>query len=101
MFSNCAGSLKNSGLCVPTYILVSPEGCLPSKSDLDYTYNDFKQKMTATYVTYVIDVEEISSSSHSQNGHNIVDVGKGNTMYGYENGPLIPLHSYRYLSCCY
>ncbi|XP_040556490.1 receptor-type tyrosine-protein phosphatase eta isoform X3 [Gallus gallus] len=90
-FESVNGPLKAYAVMIVT----EAEGCLPSKSDLDYTYNDFKQKMTATYVTYVIDVEEISSSSHSQNGHNIVDVGKGNTMYGYENGPLIPLHSYR------
>ncbi|POI32926.1 hypothetical protein CIB84_003322, partial [Bambusicola thoracicus] len=90
-FESVNGPLK----AYAVMIITEAEGCLPSKSDLDYTYNDFKQKMTATYVTYVIDVEETSSSSYSQNGHNIVDVGKGNTMYGYENGPLIPLHSYR------
>lgn len=55
--------------------------------------------MTDTYVTYVIDTEQAKSPSfHSQSGTNIVNVGKGNTMYGYENGPLIPLRSYRYLS---
>jgi len=77
-----------------------PEGCESKlKSKLNNTYKDFKKKMTVTYVTYVIKTEqEKSSSFHSQNGTNVVDVGKGNTMYGYENGPLIPLHSYRYLS---
>lgn len=68
------------------------------KSKLKNTYKDFKKKMTVTYVTYVIDTEQAKSPSfHSQNGTNVVNVGKGNTMYGYENGPLIPLHSYRYL----
>ncbi|XP_042740522.1 receptor-type tyrosine-protein phosphatase eta [Lagopus leucura] len=89
-FESVNGPLK----AYAVMIISEAEGCLPSKSDLSYTYSDFKQKMTATYVTYVIDVEEMTSFN-SQNGHNIVDVGKGNTMYGYENGPLIPLHSYR------
>lgn len=53
---------------------------------------------TVTYVTYIIDAEQAKPRSfHSQNSTNIVNVGKGNTMYGYENGPLIPLRSYRYL----
>ncbi|XP_048803724.1 receptor-type tyrosine-protein phosphatase eta isoform X3 [Lagopus muta] len=89
-FESVNGPLK----AYAVMIISEAEGCSPSKSDLSYTYSDFKQKMTATYVTYVIDVEEMTSFN-SQNGHNIVDVGKGNTMYGYENGPLIPLHSYR------
>lgn len=76
-----------------------PEGCECLKSKLNNTYKDFKKKMTDTYVTYVIDTEQAKSPSfHSQSGTNIVNVGKGNSMYGYENGPLIPLHSYRYLS---
>ncbi|XP_072194873.1 receptor-type tyrosine-protein phosphatase eta [Excalfactoria chinensis] len=90
-FESVNGPLK----AYAVMIITEAGGCWPSKSDLNYTYNDFKQKMTATYVTYVIDIEETTSSIHSQNGHNIVDVGKGNTMHGYENGPLIPLHSYR------
>ncbi|NXP37712.1 PTPRJ phosphatase, partial [Leiothrix lutea] len=66
------------------------------KSKLNNTYKDFKKKTTTTYVTYVIKTEQAEShSSHSQNGKNIINVGKGNTMYGYENGPLIPLCSYR------
>ncbi|XP_031469784.1 receptor-type tyrosine-protein phosphatase eta-like [Phasianus colchicus] len=89
-FESVNGPLK----AYAVMIITEAEGCWPSKSDLSYTYNDFKQKMTATYVTYVIDIEEMTSFS-SQNGQNIVDVGKGNTVYGYENGPLLPLHSYR------
>ncbi|XP_063254208.1 receptor-type tyrosine-protein phosphatase eta [Prinia subflava] len=66
------------------------------KSKLNNTYKDFKQKKTTTYVTYVLKTEQAEShSSHSQNSKNIINVGKGNTMYGYENGPLIPLRSYR------
>ena len=75
-----------------------PEGCGSLKSKLNNTYKDFKKTATVTYVTYVIDTEQAKSPSfRSQNGTNIINVGKGNTMYGYENGPLIPLHSYRYL----
>ncbi|NXO26468.1 PTPRJ phosphatase, partial [Cisticola juncidis] len=66
------------------------------KSKLNNTYKDFKQKKTTTYVTYVLKTEQAEShSSRSQNSKNIINVGKGNTMYGYENGPLIPLRSYR------
>ncbi|NXB35871.1 PTPRJ phosphatase, partial [Eulacestoma nigropectus] len=66
------------------------------KSKLNNTYKDFKEKKTTAYVTYVVKTEQAESpSSHSQNGKNIINVGKGNTMYGYENGPLIPLSSYR------
>ncbi|NWY72972.1 PTPRJ phosphatase, partial [Erithacus rubecula] len=63
------------------------------KSKLNNTYKDFKKKKTTAYVTYIIKTEP--AESHSQNGKNIINVGKGNTMHGYENGPLIPLHSYR------
>ncbi|NWH97406.1 PTPRJ phosphatase, partial [Tichodroma muraria] len=66
------------------------------KFKLNNTYKDFKKKKTTAYVTYVIKTEQAEShSSHSQNGKNIIDVGKGNAMHGYENGPLIPLRSYR------
>uniref|UniRef100_A0A8C5TUB2 Receptor-type tyrosine-protein phosphatase eta n=1 Tax=Malurus cyaneus samueli TaxID=2593467 RepID=A0A8C5TUB2_9PASS len=63
---------------------------------LNNTYKDFKKKKTTAYVTYVFKTEQAESpSSRSQDGKNIINVGKGNTMYGYENGPLIPLCSYR------
>ncbi|NXD33838.1 PTPRJ phosphatase, partial [Copsychus sechellarum] len=66
------------------------------KSKLNNTYKDFKKKKTTAYVTYIIKTEPAEShSSRSENGKNIINVGKGNTMHGYENGPLIPLHSYR------
>ncbi|XP_030805971.1 LOW QUALITY PROTEIN: receptor-type tyrosine-protein phosphatase eta-like [Camarhynchus parvulus] len=66
------------------------------KLKLNKTYKDFKKKTTTAYVTYVIKTEQADShSSRSQSDKNIINVGKGNTMYGYENGPLIPLRSYR------
>ncbi|XP_075281348.1 receptor-type tyrosine-protein phosphatase eta [Opisthocomus hoazin] len=92
-FESVNGPLKAYAVMITT----EEQGCESKlKSKLNNTYKDFKKKMTITYVTYVIKTEqEKSSSFHSQNGTNVVDVGKGNTMYGYENGPLIPLHSYR------
>ncbi|KAM6069047.1 receptor-type tyrosine-protein phosphatase eta isoform 3-T3 [Theristicus caerulescens] len=91
-FEPVNGPLKAYAVVLTT----EEQGCESLKSELKNTYKDFKKKMTVTYVTYVIDTEQAKSPSfHSQNGTNIVNVGKGNTMYGYENGPLIPLRSYR------
>ncbi|KFQ91014.1 Receptor-type tyrosine-protein phosphatase eta, partial [Nipponia nippon] len=91
-FEPMNGPLKAYAVVLTT----EEQGCESLKPELKNTYKDFKKKMTVTYVTYVIDTEQAKSPSfHSQNGTNIVNVGKGNTMYGYENGPLIPLRSYR------
>ncbi|KFO71871.1 Receptor-type tyrosine-protein phosphatase eta, partial [Cuculus canorus] len=92
-FKSVNGPLKAYAVMITT----EEQGCETLKSELNNTYSDFKKKMTVTYVTYVIDTTEQakSPSFHSQNGTNIINVGKGNKMYGYENGPLIPLRSYR------
>ncbi|KAM6408173.1 receptor-type tyrosine-protein phosphatase eta [Rhynochetos jubatus] len=91
-FESVNGPLKAYAVMIAT----GEQGCGSLKSKLSNTYEDFKKTMTVTYVTYVIDTEQAKSpSSHSQNGTNIINVGKGNTMYGYKNGPLIPLRSYR------
>ncbi|XP_051477770.1 receptor-type tyrosine-protein phosphatase eta isoform X3 [Apus apus] len=91
-FESVNGPLQAYAVMITT----EEQGCGSLKSNLNNTYKDFKKKMTVTYVTYVIDTEQAKSPSfHSQNGANIINVGKGNTMYGYENGPLIPLGSYR------
>ncbi|KFW70259.1 Receptor-type tyrosine-protein phosphatase eta, partial [Pygoscelis adeliae] len=91
-FESVNGPLKAYAVMITT----EEQSCESLKSELNNTYKDFKKKMAVAYVTYVIDTEQTKSPSfHSQNGTNIVNVGKGNTMYGYENGPLIPLHSYR------
>ncbi|KFZ55492.1 Receptor-type tyrosine-protein phosphatase eta, partial [Antrostomus carolinensis] len=91
-FESVNGPLKAYAVMLTT----EEHGCESLKSKLNNTYKDFKKKTTVTYVTYVIDTEQAKSPSfHSQNDINIVNVGKGNTMYGYENGPLIPLRSYR------
>ncbi|XP_075019139.1 receptor-type tyrosine-protein phosphatase eta isoform X1 [Calonectris borealis] len=91
-FEPVNGPLKAYAVMITT----EEQGCGSLKSELNNTYKDFKKKTTVTYVTYVIDTEQAKSPSfHSQNGTNIINVGKGNTMYGYENGPLIPLRTYR------
>ncbi|KFU89915.1 Receptor-type tyrosine-protein phosphatase eta, partial [Chaetura pelagica] len=91
-FESVNGPLQAYAVMITT----EEQGCGSLKSNLNNTYKDFKKKMTVTYVTYVIDTEQAKSpSSHSQNGANIINVGNGNKMYGYENGPLIPLGSYR------
>ncbi|NXG56936.1 PTPRJ phosphatase, partial [Hemiprocne comata] len=91
-FESVNGPLKAYAVMITT----EEQGCGSLKSNLNNTYKDFKKKMTVTYVTYVIDTEQAKSPAfHSQNGANIINVGNGNTMYGYENGPLIPLGSYR------
>ncbi|NWV09973.1 PTPRJ phosphatase, partial [Ptilonorhynchus violaceus] len=91
-FDSLNGPLKAYAVMITT----EEQGPESLKSKLNNTYKDFKKKKTTAYVTYVIKTEQAESpSSHSQSGKNIVNVGKGNTMYGYENGPLIPLRSYR------
>ncbi|NXG79722.1 PTPRJ phosphatase, partial [Baryphthengus martii] len=91
-FESVNGPLKAYAVMITT----EEQGCESLESKLNNTYKDFKKKTTVTYVTYVISTEQAKSPFfHSQNGINIVDVGKGNTAYGYENGPLIPLRSYR------
>ncbi|KAF1643194.1 Receptor-type tyrosine-protein phosphatase eta, partial [Eudyptes chrysocome] len=91
-FESVNGPLKAYAVMITT----EEQSCESLKSELNNTYKDFKKKMTVAYVTYVIDTEQTKSPSfHSQNGTNIINVGKGETTYGYENGPLIPLHSYR------
>ncbi|NXN21721.1 PTPRJ phosphatase, partial [Nycticryphes semicollaris] len=91
-FDSKHGPLKAYAVMITT----EEQDCKSLKSKLNNTYKDFKKKMAFTYVTYVVDPEQAKSPSfHSQNGTNIVNVGTGNTMRGYENGPLIPLHSYR------
>ncbi|XP_054682698.1 receptor-type tyrosine-protein phosphatase eta isoform X6 [Grus americana] len=91
-FESVNGPLKAYAVMITT----EEQGCKALKFKLNNTYKDFEKKMTDTYVTYIIDTEQAKSPSlHSQNHTNIVNVGKGNTMHGYENGPLIPLHSYR------
>ncbi|XP_068800955.1 receptor-type tyrosine-protein phosphatase eta isoform X2 [Struthio camelus] len=92
-FESVNGPLKAYAVII---ITEAPEGCGSSKPQLNNTYKDFKQKKTATYVTYVVDTGQANESSlRSRNRTLTVNVGTGNTVRGYENGPLSPLHSYR------
>ncbi|NXU15716.1 PTPRJ phosphatase, partial [Pardalotus punctatus] len=91
-FDSLNGPLEAYAVMITT----EEQGSEALRFKLNNTYQDFKKKTTTAYVAYVIKTEQAESpSSHSQNGKNIINVGKGNTMYGYENGPLIPLRSYR------
>ncbi|NWX89414.1 PTPRJ phosphatase, partial [Nothoprocta pentlandii] len=77
-------------------IVTEASGCGSSKPELNSTYGDFKQKKTATYVTYIVDVGQANQSSlPSEIRTFTVNVGTGNKVRAYENGPLSPLHSYR------
>ncbi|NWS37124.1 PTPRJ phosphatase, partial [Probosciger aterrimus] len=90
-FESVNGPLKAYAVMITT----EEQGCGSLKSKLNNTYEDFKKKMTVTYVTYVVATEQAKSPFPSQNGTNVVNVGNGDKPCGYKNGPLTPLHSYR------
>ncbi|NXT77864.1 PTPRJ phosphatase, partial [Zapornia atra] len=91
-FESVNGPLKAYAVMITT----EEQDCQSLKLKLNNTYKDFKKMMTVTYVTYVMEIEQPKSPSlHSQNHTNIVNVGNGTKTYSYENGPLIPLRSYR------
>ncbi|NWJ04966.1 PTPRJ phosphatase, partial [Crypturellus undulatus] len=91
-FASVNGPLKAYAIIIVT----EASGCGSLKPELNSTYKDFKQKKTATYVTYIVDIGQAKQSSlPSENGTFTVNVGTGNNVRGYENGPLSPLHSYR------
>ncbi|NXD11831.1 PTPRJ phosphatase, partial [Nothocercus nigrocapillus] len=91
-FASVNGPLKAYAVIIVT----EASGCGSSKPQLNNTYKDFKQKKTATYVTYIVDIGQAKQSSlPSENGTFTVNVGTGNNVRGYENGPLSPLHLYR------
>ncbi|XP_065538889.1 receptor-type tyrosine-protein phosphatase eta [Lathamus discolor] len=90
-FEAVNGPLKAYAVMITT----EEQGCGSLKSKLNNTYEDFKKKMTVTYVTYVVATEQAKSPFPSQNGTNIVNVGNGDKPCGYKNGPLTPLCSYR------
>uniref|UniRef100_A0A8D0CED3 Receptor-type tyrosine-protein phosphatase eta n=1 Tax=Salvator merianae TaxID=96440 RepID=A0A8D0CED3_SALMN len=63
-------------------------------TSLNYTYDDFINKKTNTYVAFVEDVQGHSSSPANNQGYSI-EVGDGSETHGYYNGKLDPLGSYR------
>ncbi|XP_067396735.1 receptor-type tyrosine-protein phosphatase eta [Emydura macquarii macquarii] len=86
------GPLKAYAIVITT----AKEGNEPPNSSLSYTYNDFKEKKTNTYITYVLDAGQMSSSSfRSGSSQYELEVGNKTTIYGYYNAPLEPLGSYR------
>nr|XP_048710498.1 receptor-type tyrosine-protein phosphatase eta [Caretta caretta] len=77
-------------------ITTSKEGIEPPNSSLSYTYNDFQEKKTNTYVTFVINAtQKRAFSSRSDSSPYVMEVGNTATSCGYYNAPLEPLGSYR------
>ncbi|XP_070813531.1 receptor-type tyrosine-protein phosphatase eta-like [Pituophis catenifer annectens] len=74
-------------------IITTSEGTV-SNETLKYTYTDFRNKETNTYVAY-IKTEENRSSSSTKNQDYVVEIGNESKTYGYLNGKLDPLGSYR------
>ncbi|XP_026524086.1 receptor-type tyrosine-protein phosphatase eta-like isoform X1 [Notechis scutatus] len=73
-------------------IITTSEGTV-SNEVLKYTYNDFWNKETSTYVAYIKTEEKRSPSTKNQDY--VVEIGDESTTYGYFNGKLDPLGSYR------
>ncbi|XP_040183946.1 receptor-type tyrosine-protein phosphatase eta-like isoform X2 [Rana temporaria] len=65
----------------------------PTKGSLAKTYNDFKNGLTTTYVTSVIEQQNIQNAD--QLNKLSVHVGDGTVSRGYVNGPLDPALRYR------
>ncbi|CAM5120554.1 unnamed protein product [Eretmochelys imbricata] len=77
-------------------ITTAKEGIEPPNSSLSYTYNDFQEKKTNTYVTFVINAtQKRAFSSRSDSSAYVMEVGNTATSCGYYNAPLEPLGSYR------
>ncbi|KAM3855913.1 receptor-type tyrosine-protein phosphatase eta [Vipera latastei] len=73
-------------------IITTSEGTV-SDEILKYTYNDFRNKETNTYVAYIKTEKKRLSSTKNQDYD--VEIGSESTTYGYFNGKLDPLSSYR------
>ncbi|XP_015333409.2 receptor-type tyrosine-protein phosphatase eta isoform X3 [Marmota marmota marmota] len=77
-------------------ILTTGEADNPSADVLKYTYKDFKNGASNTYVTYFISTEEKGRSQGlSEVLKYEINVGNESTTHGYYNGKLEPLGSYR------
>ncbi|CAO2579937.1 Receptor-type tyrosine-protein phosphatase eta [Lemmus lemmus] len=77
-------------------ILTTGEAGQPSADVLKYTYGDFKKGASDTYVTYLIRVEEKGRSLGLSDVLKYeINVGNQSTTFGYYNGRLEPLGSYR------
>ncbi|XP_074853884.1 receptor-type tyrosine-protein phosphatase eta [Carettochelys insculpta] len=90
-FESKNGPIEAYALIIST----SKEGDRPPNSCLRYTFNDFKEKKTKTYVTYVQSVEQMKAfSSRMSSTQYEVEAGNKLTTNGYYNAPLEPLGSY-------
>ncbi|KAM7327773.1 hypothetical protein ACRRTK_014140 [Alexandromys fortis] len=77
-------------------VLTTGEAGQPSADVLKYTYGDFKKGASDTYVTYLIRVEEKGRSLGLSDVLKYeINVGNQSTTFGYYNGRLEPLGSYR------
>ncbi|XP_034624659.1 receptor-type tyrosine-protein phosphatase eta [Trachemys scripta elegans] len=86
------GPLKAYAIVITT----AKEGNKPTNSSLSYTYKDFKEKKTNTYVTYVKNITQMRAfSSRSDSSQYEMEVGNAGTSDGYANARLEPLGSYR------
>ncbi|XP_032078046.1 receptor-type tyrosine-protein phosphatase eta isoform X2 [Thamnophis elegans] len=74
-------------------VVITTSKDTPSNEDLKYTYDDFRRKITNTYVAYIISEEKRSSFS-TKNQDYVVEIGDESVSYGYLNGKLDPLGSY-------
>uniref|UniRef100_A0A8C2VYX7 Receptor-type tyrosine-protein phosphatase eta n=1 Tax=Chinchilla lanigera TaxID=34839 RepID=A0A8C2VYX7_CHILA len=77
-------------------VLTTGEAGPPSADVLRYTYDDFKKGASDTYVTYLVHAEEKAwSRGLAAVLKYEIDVGNESTTWGYYNGKLEPLGSYR------
>ncbi|XP_073514000.1 receptor-type tyrosine-protein phosphatase eta-like [Phyllobates terribilis] len=86
---------SSNGPIVAYAIVVTTEmnGNHPPWGILSKTYNDFKNKLTNTYVTYIFKQEQILRTI--QLSQISVHVGNGSKTHSYFNGPLDPQFQYR------
>ncbi|PIO10689.1 hypothetical protein AB205_0015010, partial [Aquarana catesbeiana] len=65
----------------------------PTKGSLSKTYNDFKNGLTRSYVTSVVEPQNIQNTDQSKSIS--VLLGDGTVSRGYVNAPLDPTLNYR------
>ncbi|XP_062823723.1 receptor-type tyrosine-protein phosphatase eta [Anolis carolinensis] len=80
---------------VTAYAIIVTTADVASFESLQYTYDDFIQKKTNSYVASVITTKQKRSSSPPKSPHFDINIGDGSKVYGYVNGKLDPLGSYR------
>ncbi|XP_060032393.1 receptor-type tyrosine-protein phosphatase eta [Erinaceus europaeus] len=77
-------------------VVTTGRAATPSADVLRFTYEDFKNGASDTYVTYLILTEESLRAQDLSEGRKYeINVGNKSTTLGYHNGELEPLGSYR------